>query len=87
VCAAVVTTVSATATATATATAGDDAVRAALADHAAVHLAGYKRPKEYMVVPRLPRTATGKVRRSALPDLLGPGGGGPGPKGDAPAPG
>ncbi len=33
------------------------------------HLAGYKRPKQYVVVDELPRTATGKVRRLALPGL------------------
>jgi len=30
-----------------------------------------KRPKEYVALDDLPRTATGKVRRLALPDLLG----------------
>ena len=30
-----------------------------------------KRPKEYVALADLPRTATGKVRRLALPDLLG----------------
>ncbi len=43
----------------------------ALADHAAAHLAGYKRPKQYEVVEALPRTATGKVRRLELPGVLG----------------
>ncbi|HEY5109977.1 MAG TPA: AMP-binding protein [Acidimicrobiales bacterium] len=47
------------------------AVTAACAEHAAGHLAGYKRPKQYEVVDALPRTATGKVRRLALPGVLG----------------
>ena len=53
--------------------AGADAagVLAAVADHAATHLAGYKRPKQYEVVDGLPRTATGKVRRLQLPVELG----------------
>jgi long-chain acyl-CoA synthetase len=41
-----------------------------VAAHATEHLAGYKRPKEYRVVDALPRTATGKVRRLALPDMV-----------------
>ena len=53
--------------------AGADAGRvlAELADHAAGHLAGYKRPKQYEVAAALPRTATGKVRRLQLPAELG----------------
>ena len=39
--------------------------------HATDHLAGYKRPKEYVVVDALPRTATGKVQRLALPGASG----------------
>ena len=77
VCAAVVT----------SGTAGDGAVLAALAEHAAAHLAGYKRPKQYAVVAALPRTATGKVRRLALPDALGLDGGAPEPEGGVPVPG
>ena len=50
---------------------GEAALLAAVADHAASRLAGYKRPKQYAVVAALPRTATGKVRRLALPELLG----------------
>ncbi len=46
-------------------------VLAELADHAAGHLAGYKRPKQYEVAIGLPRTATGKVRRLQLPAELG----------------
>ena len=38
--------------------------------HASAHLAGYKRPKQYVVLAALPRTATGKVQRSVIPDLL-----------------
>ena len=61
VCAAVVTTAE-----------GDaEAVVDALRRHAIDHLAGYKRPKRYEVVEDLPRTATGKVRRLALPEALG----------------
>jgi long-chain acyl-CoA synthetase len=35
---------------------------------ASARLAGYKRPKQWEVVDRLPRTATGKVQRNALRD-------------------
>ncbi|MFC7359527.1 AMP-binding enzyme [Nocardioides astragali] len=42
----------------------------ALAAHARQVLAPAKRPKDYTRVPELPMTATGKVRREALPDLL-----------------
>jgi O-succinylbenzoic acid--CoA ligase len=34
--------------------------------HAAAHLASHQRPREYRVVPALPRTASGKVDRRAL---------------------
>ena len=61
VCAAVV---------TAPGTAPDEVV-ADLVRHAADHLAGYKRPKQYEVVDALPRTTTGKVQRLRLPELLG----------------
>ena len=47
------------------------AVVAACRDHAEQYLAGYKRPKQYEVAEALPRTATGKVRRLALPHVLG----------------
>jgi long-chain acyl-CoA synthetase len=40
-------------------------------DHARRHLTAYKCPKEVYVVDALPRTATGKVRRSAIADQLG----------------
>ena len=78
---------------------GAEAVLAALADHARGHLAGYKRPKQYTVVSALPRTATGKVRRLALPavvrpddtapglDDTAPGDRPPGPDDGPPAPG
>ena len=33
-------------------------------------LAGYKRPKEYVVIVQLPHTATGKVQRNLIPGLL-----------------
>ncbi len=42
-----------------------------LADRATASLAPYKRPKDYQVVDALPRTGTGKVRRSAIAGLLG----------------
>ncbi len=44
-----------------------EAVRA----RAAAGLAGYKRPKEYLVLGQLPRTATGKVQRNLIPGLVG----------------
>jgi acyl-CoA synthetase (AMP-forming)/AMP-acid ligase II len=47
---------------------------AALDAHARQHLAGHKRPKEYRIVEQLPHTATGKLRRSVLADLLFPDG-------------
>ena len=61
VCAAVVT----------TGEGSDAAVLDAIRRHAASHLAGYKRPKQFDVVDALPRTTTGKVRRLALPGLVG----------------
>ena len=39
--------------------------------YARAHLAPHKRPKQYFVVDDLPHTATGKLRRTALPALLG----------------
>jgi acyl-CoA synthetase (AMP-forming)/AMP-acid ligase II len=42
-------------------------LRALVADR----LAPYKRPKTYFLVADLPRTATGKLRRRALPHVLG----------------
>ena len=47
------------------------AVLSAVEAHARSHLAAYKRPKRYAVVDALPRTATGKVRRNLIPELLG----------------
>jgi acyl-CoA synthetase (AMP-forming)/AMP-acid ligase II len=44
---------------------------AALRAHVAARLAPYKRPKSYFLVDDLPRTATGKLRRRALPSALG----------------
>ena len=38
----------------------------AVREHAAARLAGFKVPKEVELVPELPRTASGKVRRAAL---------------------
>ena len=45
----------------------------AVKDLAQTRLAGYKRPKQYEVVDVLPRTATGKLQRNRIPDLLGRG--------------
>jgi long-chain acyl-CoA synthetase len=44
---------------------------AALRQHVSTRLAPYKRPKTYFRVDELPRTATGKLRRKALPGVLG----------------
>ena len=49
-----------------------DGLRDALERHAREYLAGYKRPKRYDVVDALPRTATGKVQRLRLPDIVAP---------------
>ncbi|MGD0882941.1 MAG: AMP-binding protein [Acidimicrobiales bacterium] len=57
-----------------TGTSGDDELLVALRAHAAARLAGYKRPKQYEIVGALPRTATGKIRRLALGEVVGPGG-------------
>jgi acyl-CoA synthetase (AMP-forming)/AMP-acid ligase II len=48
---------------------GDDraSVTARVAAYAAAHLAAYKRPKEYVVLDALPRTATGKLQRNQIP--------------------
>jgi len=43
----------------------------ALTAFAREHLAGHKRPKQYFMVDELPHTATGKLRRTALPTMLG----------------
>jgi long-chain acyl-CoA synthetase len=43
-------------------------------EHARRHLTPYKCPKEVYVIDALPRTATGKLRRSAIADHLGLGG-------------
>jgi O-succinylbenzoic acid--CoA ligase len=40
---------------------------AALRDHAAARLAGFKLPRELVLVAELPRTPSGKVRRADLP--------------------
>jgi long-chain acyl-CoA synthetase len=38
---------------------------------ASERLAGYKRPKDYYRLDDLPRTDSGKVRRLAVPGVLG----------------
>ncbi len=43
---------------------------AALDAWARTHLAGHKRPKQYVVVDELPYTATGKLQRNVLADRL-----------------
>ena len=49
---------------------GAAAVVGAVSAHAGRHLAAYKRPKEYVVLEALPRTATGKLQRTLIPGLL-----------------
>jgi long-chain acyl-CoA synthetase len=44
---------------------------AAVTQRARVVLAGYKRPKDVYIVTELPRTGTGKVRRSQVAASLG----------------
>ena len=44
----------------------------ALRSHCRQSLAGYKVPRDILVVDSLPRGPTGKVLRRALPDLLPP---------------
>jgi long-chain acyl-CoA synthetase len=48
-----------------------DATVAALQAEAEARLAPYKRPKQYVMVDDLPRTSTGKVRRSTIAEALG----------------
>jgi long-chain acyl-CoA synthetase len=50
-----------------------DATEESLRAHAETHLAPYKRPKRYVQVDELPRTATGKLLRRGLPGLVAPG--------------
>jgi bile acid-coenzyme A ligase len=42
--------------------------------HCRARLAGYKVPKSFEIVERLPRTAAGKINRSALVAERAPGG-------------
>ncbi|HEY8209997.1 MAG TPA: hypothetical protein VIG99_21075 [Myxococcaceae bacterium] len=39
--------------------------------HCRAHLAGYKVPRRFVVVPELPRNAAGKIDRAALAALIG----------------
>lgn len=48
-----------------------DAEESDLREWSAARLAGYKRPKSYFVLNDLPRTESGKVRRLAVPGVLG----------------
>jgi long-chain acyl-CoA synthetase len=48
-----------------------DATPRAVLEHARVVLAAHKRPKEVHIVDALPRTSTGKVRRTEIPAALG----------------
>ena len=48
-----------------------DAAATAVMTHARATLAAYKCPKDVYVVADLPRTASGKVRRSAVASHLG----------------
>jgi O-succinylbenzoic acid--CoA ligase len=43
----------------------------ALEAHAADRMAGFKRPKQYVVAESLPTTATGKLQRRAVAAQLG----------------
>jgi long-chain acyl-CoA synthetase len=47
-------------------------LRAALEERASDRLAPYKRPKQYIVLDGLPRTATGKLQRHLIPGLVDP---------------
>jgi long-chain acyl-CoA synthetase len=49
----------------------DDAEPAQVLEHARRHLAAYKCPKDVYRLEELPKTATGKVRRSAVAGVLG----------------
>ncbi len=46
--------------------AGGAELEAALTDHCRARLAGYKRPRRYVIVEELPKTATGKIQRFKL---------------------
>jgi long-chain acyl-CoA synthetase len=49
--------------------AGTSITEANIAEHAAQHLASYKRPSRFFIVHDLPLTANGKILKSALPAL------------------
>ena len=51
-----------------------DPLVAGVAEYAGRHLAAFKRPKQYVVVEGLPRTATGKLQRNLIAGLLAGGG-------------
>jgi len=45
---------------------------AELADHAARNLAPYKQPSQILLVPEMPITPTGKVRKDELVKMMAP---------------
>ncbi len=47
-----------------------DALVDAVRERCRQRLAGYKRPKQYLVLDALPRTSTGKVTRGSIPGLV-----------------
>jgi acyl-CoA synthetase (AMP-forming)/AMP-acid ligase II len=49
---------------------GSPVTAADLADHAAQHLAAYKRPSKILLVPAMPVTPTGKVAKSELAKMI-----------------
>jgi len=49
---------------------GTSSAPAELADYAALHLAPYKRPSEFVILGSLPLTPAGKVLKSALADMF-----------------
>ena len=51
---------------------GSTLTGSAVAEHAALHLASYKRPSQILVVPMMPVTATGKVVKGELAKAMQP---------------
>lgn len=48
----------------------ENETRQAIREYACKHLAEYKRPREFVFVESLPRTASGKLKRNQLPDKI-----------------